>query len=348
MIVTSVFRGAHTQSGVTRRARHALGGGIPAEHPANRFDRSVVTRNITIMSVTRNCAQCGREFTAARDYARFCSARCRVYWNRASTDQYELWARDRLEPLLGTLRVIDKKGGPAGQHDFEADLPGGLVAALEVTSEVEPDRLSVASEIRRRGMSRYPAPGLHSLWSVRPTDDARVKDLRSRRDELGQLLSDLEARGARWAHNLGDYRDPVVGQLRALGIGSVYRLSTGAGGGVVMGSDAYGGSGWDGPVIDAWLDGLLASGRGINKVEKLKRATHAAERHLVIVLDSFSQAGMGIPLGLTDRDEPGVAPYVMPSLVPPQPLTHIWLLPTMASSEGLRWTRDGGWTVLQA
>lgn len=323
-------------------------GGIPTEHPANRFDRSVVTRNITIMSVTRNCAQCGREFTAARDYARFCSARCRVYWNRASTDQYELWARDRLEPLLGTLRVIDKKGGPAGQHDFEADLPGGLVAALEVTSEVEPDRLSVASEIRRRGMSRYPAPGLHSLWSVRPTDDARVKDLRSRRDELGQLLSDLEARGARWAHNLGDYRDPVVGQLRALGIGSVYRLSTGAGGGVVMGSDAYGGSGWDGPVIDAWLDGLLASGRGINKVEKLKRATHAAERHLVIVLDSFSQAGMGIPLGLTDRDEPGAAPYVMPSLVPPQPLTHIWLLPTMASSEGLRWTRDGGWTVLQA
>ena len=72
-------------------------------------------------------------------------------------------------------------------------------------------------------------PGLNSLWSVRLTDDAPVKDLSRRRDELGQLLSDLEAQGARWAHNLGDYRDPVVGQLRALGIGSVYRLSTGAG-----------------------------------------------------------------------------------------------------------------------
>jgi len=304
---------------------------------------------MTMVGVTRNCAQCGREFTAARDYARFCSARCRVYWNRASANQYELWARDRLEPLLGTLRVIDRKGGPPGLHDFEADLPGGLVAALEVTSEVESDRLSVASEIRRRGMSRFPVPGLKCLWSVRVTDDAHVEDLSRGRDELGQLLSDLEAQGTRWAHNMGDYRDPVVRQLRDLGIGSVYRLSTGAGGGgVVMGSDSYGGFGWDGLVIDAWLDGLLASDQGLNKLGKLDRAAHAAERHLVIVLDSFSQAGMGIPLGLTDRDEPGAAPYVMPSLDPPEPLTHVWLLPTMASSEGLRWTCGDGWKVLQA
>ena len=314
------------------------------------------------MSVTRNCEQCGREFTAVRDHARFCSARCRVYWNRASAadsdvvttrqddehlDPYELWARDRLEPLLGSLRVIDKKGGPPRVHDFEADLPGGLVAALEVTSEVESDRLSVASEIRRRGLSRYPLPGLNSLWSVRLTDDARVRNLSRRHDELRQLLSDLEAQGARYAHNMGDYHNPVVGKLRALGIGSVYRLSTGRGGGVVMGSDAYGGFGWDGPVIDAWLDGLLASSQGINKLEKLDRAEHASERHLVIVVDSFSQAGMGIPLGLTDRDEPGAAPYVMPSLVPPERLTHVWLLPTMTALEGLRWTRDGEWTVLQ-
>ena len=314
------------------------------------------------MSVTRNCKQCGREFTAARDHARFCSARCRVYWNRAGAagsevvttrqddehlDPYELWARDRLEPLLGSLRVIDKKGGPPRVHDFEADLPGGLVAALEVTSEVESDRLSVASEIRRRGLSRYSLPGLNSLWSVRLTDDARVRNLSRRHDELRQLLSDLEAQGARYAHSMGDYRNPVVGKLRALGIGSVYRLSTGRGGGVVMGSDAYGGFGWDGPVIDAWLDGLLASSQGINKLEKLDRAEHASERHLVIVVDSFSQAGMGIPLGLTGRDEPGAAPYVMPSLVPPERLTHVWLLPTMTGSEGLRWTRDGEWTVLQ-
>jgi hypothetical protein len=130
-------------------------------------------------------------------------------------DPFELWARDRLEPLLGPLRVIDKKGGPPpGLHDFEADLPGGSVAALEVTSEVEPDRLSVASEIRRRGLSRYPVPGLNSLWSVRLTDDALVGDLSRRRDELRQLLSDLEAQGAQYAHDMGDYQNPFVQRLR--------------------------------------------------------------------------------------------------------------------------------------
>jgi hypothetical protein len=31
---------------------------------------------------TRNCAQCGAGFTPRREHARFCSARCRVAWNR--------------------------------------------------------------------------------------------------------------------------------------------------------------------------------------------------------------------------------------------------------------------------
>jgi hypothetical protein len=44
-------------------------------------------------------------------------------------DPYALWARHRLEPLPGRLRVIDRKGGPPGLHDLEADLPDGLAAA---------------------------------------------------------------------------------------------------------------------------------------------------------------------------------------------------------------------------
>ena len=159
------------------------------------------------------------------------------------------------------MRVIDKKGGPAGRHDFEADLPGALVAAVEVTSEVESNRLSVASEIRQRGLSRYPLPGLNFLWSVHLADNARVGPLIRRHDELRQVLCELEARGERWgerrAHSMGDYRSEVVQLLRALGIGSAYRLSTRRGGGVVMGNDAYSGFGWDGSAIDAWLDGLL-------------------------------------------------------------------------------------------
>jgi hypothetical protein len=96
-----------------------------------------------------------------------------------------------------------------------------------------------------------------------------------------------------------------------------------------------------------WLGEFLASAQGINKLSKLRRA-QAAQRHLVIVLDPFSPAGMGIPLALTARHERGAADYVQPSFMPPEPLTHLWLLSAFAeTSDGLRWTRDGGWAVFE-
>jgi hypothetical protein len=261
-------------------------------------------------------------------------------------DFYEQWARDcleRLEPRLGHLRVIDRKGGPPGLHDLEAGRPDGPVAAIEVTSAVEPQRLGVESEIRRQGLSSFPMPGLTSRWSVRLTDQARVR-VASRGDKLQPLLSDLEARGVRSAHDRGDYRDPVE-RLRELGIAAVYRLSTGREGGVIMGTDAYGGFEWDGPTVDAWLDEFLACDQGANKLAKLGRAK-AAERHLVMVLDSFSQPGLGIPLKLSSRRDVGAAAYVMPSSEPPTPLSHMWLLPMIEGSEGFRWTRGSGWAIL--
>jgi hypothetical protein len=35
---------------------------------------------------TRECAQCGAQFAPRREHARFCSARCRVVWNRQIAD----------------------------------------------------------------------------------------------------------------------------------------------------------------------------------------------------------------------------------------------------------------------
>ena len=86
---------------------------------------------------------------------------------------------------------------------------------------------------------------MSSRWSVRLTDQARVRDA-SRHDKLQPLLTDLETRGVRHLHYRGDYRDPVVIRLRELGTAAVYRLSTGHGGGVIIGTDAYGGFEWDG------------------------------------------------------------------------------------------------------
>lgn len=39
-------------------------------------------RNMDRMAVLRTCEQCGAGFAPRREHARFCSARCRVAWNR--------------------------------------------------------------------------------------------------------------------------------------------------------------------------------------------------------------------------------------------------------------------------
>jgi hypothetical protein len=262
-------------------------------------------------------------------------------------DEYEAWARARLTPLLGPLRRVDRRGGPEGLHDFEADLADGSVAALEVTGEVDAQRRSLAAAADRR-LALVTLPGLRSLWLVGLAPSAQVSAIRH--PELRRLLGDLEADGRRRAHDLGDYRDPFVARLVALGIESVYavKANTGHEGTARVGPGTYGGWGWDGPTTDRWLGELLASGRGANKLGKLGRAA-ATQRHLVVVLDPFSQAGLGITLGLTARHERGPADYALPSLVPPEPLTHVWLLPApVETREGLGWTRDGGWTVLAA
>jgi len=260
-------------------------------------------------------------------------------------DPYELWARDRLEPLVGSLRVIDKKGGPPGLHDFEADLPGALVAAIEVTSEVERERLDLAASVQRR-LSDLKLRSSSHCWQVGLASDAIVNAIDP--SELLGLLSDLESKGRWRALNRGASSDPFVERLATLGIESAYafKAKSGREGIVRVGPGFYFGREWSGAAIDSWLDGFLASETGVKKLRKLRRAVHAAERHLVIVIRSISQAGMGIPLGLTDRDEPGATPYVMPSFVPPEPLTDAWLLPMMATSEGLRWRRDSGWAVI--
>jgi hypothetical protein len=261
-------------------------------------------------------------------------------------DQYEAWAHDRLTPLLAPLRRTDRRGGPPGLHDFEATLADGSVAALEVTAEVDAQRLSLASSAGRR-LSAITLANSESLWLVGLAAGARVSAISP--DDLRQLLSELEASGRRNTHDLGDYRDPFVARLRALGIESVYAVKAKAGseGMVMVRPGTYGGWGWDGAAIDRWLAEFLVSNQGINKVSKLGRA-RAAQRHLFIVLDSFSPAGMGIPLGLTARRERGAADYALPSLVPPNPLTHMWLLPAFTvTSDALRWVRDGGWSVLE-
>jgi hypothetical protein len=210
---------------------------------------------------------------------------------------------------------------------------------------VDARRLDLASSAERR-LSSITLPDSESLWLVGLAAGARVNAIRP--DDLRRLLGELEASGRRDAYNIGDYHDPFIARLRALGIESVYAVKAKAGseGMVMVRAGAYGGWGWDGAAVDRWLGEFLTSSQGTNKVRKLGRA-QAAQRHLIIVLDPFSPAGLGIPLALTARHERGAADYALPSFIPPEPLTHLWLLPAFTvTEEALRWTRDRGWVVL--
>jgi hypothetical protein len=51
---------------------------------ADRWIR--VADTIGVVADTRSCARCGTLFTPHREHARFCSAKCRVAWNRDHAD----------------------------------------------------------------------------------------------------------------------------------------------------------------------------------------------------------------------------------------------------------------------
>lgn len=229
-------------------------------------------------------------------------------------------------------------------HDFEADLPGGFIAAVEVTGVVESERLRMGASARRR-LSGLRLPESRQAWQVGLAADAVVNDIG--RDVLLKLLKDMELQGRQRALNMGDYRDEFVERLQALGIESVYAFTPKPGreGMVSVGPGTYSGWGWGREAIDTWLTKLLTSDLGANKLRKLARAAGVAERHLVIVLDPFSEAGMGISLEMSDLHEDGAAGNVIPSLVPQAPLTHLWLLPVMGPGEVLCWERSTGWAV---
>lgn len=233
-------------------------------------------------------------------------------------DRYEQLARARLKPILGPLREIDPGGGPVQLHDFEAGLPDGSVAAIEVTGEVDPRQRALESAITR--LPALTVPGSRWQWIIGLYTGAQVKGMGS---PLRDLLSDMESQGLQKAHYRDDYRDPLVRRLRDLGIESVWAWPTAIParrGKVTVGPGAFGGFAWGGSAVDKWLKDLLASPRGTNKLEKLRNASTATERHLVIVLDPHTEAGVCLPVGLIDFGQPGAAEEPLPALAVPEPL----------------------------
>jgi hypothetical protein len=79
------------------------------------------------MAESRTCARCGTEFAPKREHARFCSARCRVAWNRENWNQ-----ANRNRQQWGTENW---EQGSAGGQRSEASALGWAIIAMRDTTE---------------------------------------------------------------------------------------------------------------------------------------------------------------------------------------------------------------------
>jgi hypothetical protein len=78
------------------------------------------------MSDVRGCEQCGREFTPRREHARFCSAECRLAWNKANSGHADVsgaaldWSLTAMSEATGRLaraRSLDPRHAAVAVSD---------------------------------------------------------------------------------------------------------------------------------------------------------------------------------------------------------------------------------------
>ena len=81
------------------------------------------------MAESRECARCGTIFEPKREHARFCSARCRVAWNR------ENWNHENTQqPKWGTENWA--QGSAVGRGTAESALGWAIIAMRDVTERL--------------------------------------------------------------------------------------------------------------------------------------------------------------------------------------------------------------------
>lgn len=157
----------------------------------------------------------------------------------------------------------------------------------------------------------------------------------------------MERRGLSSLTTLSDYRNPLRERLKELGIQSVhgYAGSSDRRETVSVMPDWFSGWGWVRLTVGKWITDFLATELGMKHIDKLARAD-AAERHLVVLLYPDTEAGLGIALALGDMSE-GAASDDLPSVAPPPPLTHLWLIAPTAPAKAFRWASGSGWAVVE-
>jgi endogenous inhibitor of DNA gyrase (YacG/DUF329 family) len=87
------------------------------------------------MAETRRCERCGKEYEPKREHARFCSARCRVAWNRENWDQV-----NKVQQKWGSENWTDEASGP--RNTGTSALRWALTAMRDTTERLGKVRAS--------------------------------------------------------------------------------------------------------------------------------------------------------------------------------------------------------------
>ncbi len=167
------------------------------------------------MADIRHCDQCGRAFTPRREHARFCSAACRVVWNREHRRDpaaelgplgWTVAALDDLAPRLAGLAAASREQAAAVvseavwqvtivdatlvryHHEaYDAVLAGQPALDRRVTEGTMAGLRFVRNQLARAGSRDAligPPPGgpaaTHAAWTWQPVPPSAADALRSR------------------------------------------------------------------------------------------------------------------------------------------------------------------------
>ena len=250
----------------------------------------------------------------------------------------EKLARRRLEPHLGPLEPTDVPG-TSGLPDYRLNSPG-VSGHVEVTSRPDKRRRMQRAAVIKRPSFTVAKAGEWTLYLHRKVD---TRDL-PKASELELVLDAAKRAGGLIMP--GNCPLEVAERMRSLGIeGARYRHAEGSTGSVSLTGGGTGDRGVQGDDVDTWLKSAFQESGVLDHVQKLRRAG-GDSRHLYLHVDSASKTGLAIAIALDSTSHPGAALYRLPTFVPPDDLTDLWVWPD-SPGPGLHYSRARGWRIVE-
>jgi hypothetical protein len=241
---------------------------------------------------------------------------------------------------LGVEVDVHDDGSEPSMHDLNILYPDRPPGAVEVTAAADPDSIALGTFVYDG--ERWIVPNIAGGWmaSLQPT--AKWKAVQA---QLPVLLQTMEGQSVTRADPEVWWRPgPYDDALRALGILHLMQSGTDFPGSVYLmidpGSERTAGMvPTDGRPLLEWLAEWFARPDKIDNLKKLE-ASGADERHLFLIVPSFAEA----PFAVTDLLSRDGAPLPDSAPALPTEITHVWVVSTWSSGDGMRWAPGAGWS----